>query len=165
MTLTWDAGFGAVIYGMPHATLLTRPTVAGFDDISITGQKVAFPRELDDDHALLPTTFQTVLFGTPVGSSIQVVTNGYFVFAPFANGDNFRGSALPTTRIEAFAVAPYWADLDSELADGGIPGDNFPPTGLTATIWLENPAGTIALPIGINQDVITANTAYRFSPR
>lgn len=38
-------------------------------------------------------------------------------------------------------------------------------TGIEATAWLENPAGTAALPIGINQAVIQPNTAYRFVPR
>lgn len=37
--------------------------------------------------------------------------------------------------------------------------------GNSATAWLENPAGTQALVIGINQPVIAPFTAYRFTPR
>ncbi|PZR11845.1 MAG: hypothetical protein DI536_16040 [Archangium gephyra] len=37
--------------------------------------------------------------------------------------------------------------------------------GNSATIWLENPAGTQALVVGVNQPVITPFTAYRFTPR
>ncbi len=37
--------------------------------------------------------------------------------------------------------------------------------GNSATVWLENPAGTTALPISINQPLIAPQTAYRFTPR
>lgn len=38
-------------------------------------------------------------------------------------------------------------------------------TGTSATVWLENPAGTQALVISINQQLIRPNTAFRFVPR
>ncbi|MGV3624576.1 MAG: hypothetical protein ACO1OB_27400, partial [Archangium sp.] len=37
--------------------------------------------------------------------------------------------------------------------------------GNSATVWLENPAGTQALVVGASQPVIAPNTAYRFTPR
>ncbi len=37
--------------------------------------------------------------------------------------------------------------------------------GNSSTIWLEHPAGTSALPIGINQPVLTPHSAYRFTPK
>ncbi|MBX5482869.1 MAG: lamin tail domain-containing protein [Myxococcaceae bacterium] len=52
----------------------------------------------------------------------------------------------------------HYADMvsgsSSNLADGH-----------SATIWLERLNGSAAMPIGINQPVITSNTAYRFTPR
>jgi hypothetical protein len=36
--------------------------------------------------------------------------------------------------------------------------------GLSATTWLENPAGTLALPIGISTSYLTSNVAWRYTP-
>lgn len=105
---------------MPHGTFITRGNANGFDDISSTGQKLTFPRETDDDSATLPSGFPTVLFGTQVGSTIKVATNGYLVFGPHTNDDNFVGQPLPNPSMEAFAVAPYWADLNAVPPDGGV---------------------------------------------
>lgn len=38
-------------------------------------------------------------------------------------------------------------------------------TGFSATVWLENPAGTLALPISVNTARSWAGTAVRFTPR
>ena len=35
----------------------------------------------------------------------------------------------------------------------------------SASVWFENPTGSQALVIGLNQPVIRPNTAYRFVPR
>jgi hypothetical protein len=37
--------------------------------------------------------------------------------------------------------------------------------GNSATRWIENPEGTIALPIGVNVATLLPNTAFRFTPR
>jgi PhoPQ-activated pathogenicity-related protein len=41
--------------------------------------------------------------------------------------------------------------------------DNFG-TGSSATVWLENLPGTVALVRSINQPVVQPNTAVRFTP-
>ncbi len=38
-------------------------------------------------------------------------------------------------------------------------------SGNSATVWLERPAGDAALPVSINQPMISANTAYRYTPK
>jgi hypothetical protein len=37
-------------------------------------------------------------------------------------------------------------------------------TGISATSWLESPAGDLALPVGINSDFMTSNVAWRYTP-
>ena len=34
-----------------------------------------------------------------------------------------------------------------------------------ATRWIENPAGTQAMPISVNEPTVQPNTAFRFTPR
>jgi len=36
--------------------------------------------------------------------------------------------------------------------------------GNSATVWVENPTGTAALPVNINAGRIRPHTAYRFTP-
>jgi len=51
-----------------------------------------------------------------------------------------------------------------EMIDGTDPLEAGRATGTEATVWIESPDGTAALPIALEQGVIQPNTAYRFTP-
>jgi hypothetical protein len=67
-------------------------------------------------------------------------------------------------------------DFEAKLFDNGVIEFHYGPMvdgyttpglaqGSSATVWIEAPDGGAALPVSINQAVISPNTAYRFTPK
>lgn len=108
--LSWTVpGSTPSLVGVAHDQVATRAASGAFDDISATGTKLIFPTA---GNIVVPidTPFRTVLFGQQVGSRITVSRYGYLVFG-HANGANSTDVALPNTKLEPMAVAPYWESL------------------------------------------------------
>lgn len=108
--LTWDIGGSAPpMQGLPFPDVTTIPNSTGFVDISTTGLKLN-PGSQDDSTASATLGgFSSRLLGAPVGNSITVSTNGFFVFGTAAS----RGTVTSITdaALERNFVAPFWADL------------------------------------------------------
>lgn len=100
------------ILGLPHLGVDVRPLSAGFVDLTETGTRLVFPPS--PSTASLDTGFRTVLFGRTVGQSIRVSRYGYLVFGDYVNPTNSIDEALPTSKLEPMAVAPYWDTLTFE---------------------------------------------------
>ncbi|MDP2271892.1 MAG: hypothetical protein Q8N23_31370 [Archangium sp.] len=97
------------LVGLPHQTVQTRPASTGFLDLTESGTRLVFATTTSS--APINTTFRTVLFGRTVGQAIRVSRHGYLVFGDYLNGSNSIDVALPTTKLEPMAVAPYWESL------------------------------------------------------
>lgn len=106
VSLSWSGG--ETLYGFPHDEVVTRS--AGFDDISLTGTRLQFANNADDEVAPIVTTFRAPFYGRIVGDVISVSTNGYLTFGP-GNDTNYLDAPLPSTRLERLTLAPYWEDL------------------------------------------------------
>ena len=97
-----------------------RATSTAFEDISSTGTGVDYDPDFDTTAKLidLGRNFQTMLFGRSVGGDkISVANNGWFFFNPSTvsgpDGPGASAPELPSTALEPFAIAPFWADLNS----------------------------------------------------
>jgi hypothetical protein len=60
--------------------------------------------------------------------------------------------------FESGAIEYHYAAMTSGTAQNYGNGNS-------ATVWLENPAGTQAAFVSINQPLVQPNSAYRFTPR
>lgn len=106
VTVSWTTPTAAPIVGLGHDQVDVRTASTGFEDITLTGQKLTFVSE----RASITTNFRTVLFGRSVGEVITVTDNGYLTFGVL-NGTNSTDVALPTAKIEAMSIAPYWESM------------------------------------------------------
>ncbi len=78
----------------------------------------------------------------------------FFHFSTSPNDDlNFQVKLFDDGTIEF-----HYADMVSGTALNYANGNS-------STVWLEHPAGTSALPVGVNQPVLTPHSAYRFTPK
>ncbi|PZR10435.1 MAG: hypothetical protein DI536_19500 [Archangium gephyra] len=112
VSLSWTGG--ETLYGFPHDEVVTRS--AAFDDISVTGTRLQFANDADDEIAPIVTTFRAPFYGRIVGDVINVSTNGYLTFGP-GNDVNYLDAPLPSTRLERLTLAPYWEDLRLEAGE------------------------------------------------
>lgn len=110
VNLSWSLpGRTPPIVGIAHDAVAQRSGSTGFDDIATTGRRLTFP-SVGNPVATLNTPFRTTLFGQIVGQLITVSRHGYLAFG-YVNGSNSVDEALPTSKLEPLAVAPYWEEL------------------------------------------------------
>ncbi|MEW6435291.1 MAG: lamin tail domain-containing protein [Myxococcota bacterium] len=111
-TITGTTVPGATtILGLPTATL--DAPGEGFVDISTTGTEITSDYTDPDDGSVLVDvgTFATSLFGTRVGSSLAVGTNGWMYFSTTNNATTIP-SVPVTTNLQPLSLAVFARDLE-----------------------------------------------------
>lgn len=98
---------GALLYGFPHRTVLTSPTVSNFIDIRTTGQIVL---EQGSDVAVVRPDFTTRLWGGRREGPLTIQRSGWMGWGASTTNDPSE-TALPSTSAPAGIIAPYWDDL------------------------------------------------------
>ncbi len=108
VTLSWAST--QTLYGLPHKAVTTNVASTNFDDISTTGTAITFANDYWSVTEINPTGFSAPFFGRLVGSRVWVTTNGYLSFVP-TNDINYSDVALPSAKLETYAIAPAWDDI------------------------------------------------------
>lgn len=106
------------IVGLPHSQVDVRNPSTAFDDISSTGAKLPFSATASSGVQQIPEEFPVAIYGQ-LRKTVRVSVDGYLVFDSPVNPSNSGAIALPTAKIEPFAVAPLWIN-GSLVSAGGV---------------------------------------------
>lgn len=101
---------GNVVTGYGAMDSLTGGSVYAWDEISVTGTRLATISNADDASQAVAITGFTFPFGT-ARSQVFVSSNGLLTFG--AADSSYSNYEIPSTSAPAYSIAAFWDDLDT----------------------------------------------------